>query len=414
MTTIETHLDGSPSQIYAAADWLRTGVATAATTYASTVTAQRTTVGSDWAGDAAEQFLGAAATLTTGGDTVSSTATTLASALGVLGDELTGTLDDLAAARTHASSGGLTVAGTLVHHPGAAPTRVTDHGQDATPAQANAYDHYLTASATHAAAIITWDEVVELVNGAIERWDRALTSIESTWSANSGNLVGVSTDVFTTFGTVLAVSTVAFNASAVRNTHLAHAATIANHLDAFVDSNGRVLTQSSHFYDLMDARATHLAAAADIDRVPARTPTALGRAFGALGVIATGYSIYDDINNGESVEQAVVSNGVGFAASLAAGAGTGAIIGSFIPVPVVGTIVGAVAGTIVGGVVGIVTSGMIDSMWENGVDGIEDVGQAIADGWGEVVATGEAIGDMASDVGGAIADGAKDVWDAIF
>ncbi|KGM12887.1 hypothetical protein [Cellulomonas bogoriensis] len=79
-----------------------------------------------------------------------------------------------------------------------------------------------------------------------------------------------------------------------------------------------------------------------------------------------------------------------------------------------GTVVGAVVGTVVGAGVGIVTSGMIDSMWENGVAELGDVGTAIADGWAELT---ETVGDIADLAGGAAdwaSTTARDVWDAIF
>ena len=70
----------------------------------------------------------------------------------------------------------------------------------------------------------------------------------------------------------------------------------------------------------------------------------------------------------------------GFAASVAAGA----LIGSFIPVPGVGTAVGALGGA----VVGTFTSGAIDSLFENG----PDLGTALGRGGEAVVDTGKAIG----------------------
>ncbi len=86
-----------------------------------------------------------------------------------------------------------------------------------------------------------------------------------------------------------------------------------------------------------------------------------------------------------------MSNGGGFAASVIAGAATGAVVGSFIPVPGVGTAVGAV----VGAGVGVFTSGAIDSLfedgpdvmdaWDAGLESLGDTGGAIADGVGGLV-----------------------------
>ena len=82
----------------------------------------------------------------------------------------------------------------------------------------------------------------------------------------------------------------------------------------------------------------------------------------------------------------------------------GAAIGTMIPVPVVGTAVGA----LVGAGVGIFTSGMVDNLFEGG-----SVGDALGAGWDAVEDTGEAIGDGLESAGDAIGDGIESVGDAI-
>ncbi len=148
-----------------------------------------------------------------------------------------------------------------------------------------------------------------------------------------------------------------------------------------------------------------------------RVATNVSRGFLALGVIATGYGIYDDMaNGGESAEQATTSNVGGFLAGMGAGAASGAAAGAIAGsiVPGAGTAVGAVVGTVVGAGVGIVTSGAIDSMWENGVEDLGDVGEAIGDGWDELVDTGEAICDLGGDAVDAVGDGISDAWNSVF
>jgi len=83
---------------------------------------------------------------------------------------------------------------------------------------------------------------------------------------------------------------------------------------------------------------------------------------------------------------------VGFGASVAAGAA----IGTLIPVPVVGTAVGAVGGA----AVGVFASGAVDSLWQNGLG---DVGGAIEAGMDAVGNAGQAAGGLA-----------EDAWNAIF
>lgn len=113
------------------------------------------------------------------------------------------------------------------------------------------------------------------------------------------------------------------------------------------------------------------------------------------GALAAAGVVYD-IANGKDVDQAIVSGAAGFGASVLAGAGAGALIGSAIPIPGVGTIGGA----LVGATVGIFTSGAVDSLYQNGIG---SPGDAITDGATAVADTGKAIGGFA-----------KGAWDAIF
>lgn len=106
-----------------------------------------------------------------------------------------------------------------------------------------------------------------------------------------------------------------------------------------------------------------------------------------LGTALTGVSIGLDVHNGAPVDRAVVSGLAGFGAAV----GTGALIGSAIPVPVVGTVAGAVGGA----VVGVITSGLVDAAY----DPVKDWA---VDGAG-------AVGDAAQSVGGTLADGAGSV-----
>lgn len=114
-------------------------------------------------------------------------------------------------------------------------------------------------------------------------------------------------------------------------------------------------------------------------------------AFKAGGVLAAAGVAYE-ISHGNDPVEATVSGAVSFAASV----GMDAAVGSMIPVPVAGT----VAGAIVGAGVGVFTSGMVDSLFENGLD---NIGGAIEDGGKAVVDAGEAV-----------AGGVKDAWDAVF
>lgn len=93
----------------------------------------------------------------------------------------------------------------------------------------------------------------------------------------------------------------------------------------------------------------------------------------------------------------------GTLAGIGAATLTGAAIGSAIPIPGVGT----AAGAIVGAGVGIITSGAIDHMFNEGVENIGDVGEALWEGT-------KGLGNTLADAGNAIGDGISNAWDAIF
>ena len=149
------------------------------------------------------------------------------------------------------------------------------------------------------------------------------------------------------------------------------------------------------FYDDLDRAATQVRNADDLVRgaeATSRTSKTLPvKVGGALALAGIGY----DIANGKDPVQAVAAGGGGFLASVAAGAATGAVVGTFVPIPGVGTAVGAV----VGAGVGVFTSGAIDSLFENG----PDVGAALDRGVESVADTGKAIGSGVVSVGKGIA-----------
>lgn len=149
------------------------------------------------------------------------------------------------------------------------------------------------------------------------------------------------------------------------------------------------------YRDIDDARAAANQAkdvVKNADNVKAKGASIGLKVGGGLAVAGVVY----DIANGKDVDQAIVSGAAGFGASVLAGAGAGALIGSAIPIPGVGT----VGGALVGATVGIFTSGAVDSLYQNGIGSL---GSAIADGTSAVADTGKAIGGLA-----------KGAWDAIF
>lgn len=417
---LETKIAGSPASIRGAATWLRGSFSTASTTLSDDVRAQRSQSATAWVGDAGDGQRRRLTTLADTADSVSGIASSTAGDLDTLATALQTAQSEMERARSVARTGGLTVTGTLVQAPGPAPASVGPLPADATPAEVAAHDQGVAAIADHDAQVTAWNTTVGIAEGAQSGWAEALTSAAGTWQSNSGNLTGLANDLMSAGVSAAAISVVAFNASQRMAGYQAASQSYAAHVRAVTTPEGRITTSASHFYELLDGSKDNaaLAARAAEDLRGARVPVGLARGLLVLGVAATGYSIYDDIEHGESPAQAAVSNGVGFLASLgagaAAGAGVGALVGTFVPVPVVGTVAGAVVGTIIGTGVGLITSGAIDSMWENGVDDLGDVGNAIADGWDELTGTVSDAGDLVGDAADAVGGAAKDAWDAIF
>ncbi|MEN1973639.1 hypothetical protein [Cellulomonas olei] len=418
MTTLETLIEGETSTILGVSAWLRDALARTATSAGEVATGQARRAQSSWTGDAGDGARGRMATLADRTSGLAEISTSTAGTLDGLAAELAAAKGEAARALEVATSGGLTVVGTTVHAPSPAQA-VPALPPGSSPAQAREHEQAMARHREATARIATWDEAVGIVEDARRRWAEALTDATAIWGDNAANLVGLTTDLLSSGAEVAAISAVSRFSSAAAQAHADQAAALARHVDELAP-DGRVVTSRPHWYDLYDQMRGQAALADDAARAAgsARTPVALGRGLMVLGIAATGYGIYDDIQNGESPAQAAVSNGVGFGVSLLAGAGagaaTGAIIGSFIPVPVVGTVAGAVVGTVVGTAAGLITSGAIDSMWENGVDSLGDVGDAIADGWDELAGTVGDAADIVGDAAGAVGDGVKDVWDALF
>jgi hypothetical protein len=378
------------------------------------VYAQRSQASSAWTSEAGTAFGTKVGALGDAADGTSTAASSVATEVDALAHALETAQAQMEEARQVARDGGIDVDGTVIQDIGDAPPDVAALPADASPAETAAYDQGMADIDAYDKKVKAWDAAIALADGADADWESAVENLGATWSAKGNDIVALFNDLLT--GTAEAAAQ--FQVSkwyANSASTFSQQAAVYRQLAASYLVDGRVSPgNTGAFYDALDKARVNAALADGAKPAGVRVGTAVSRGFLALGVVATGVGIYTDMQDGESPAQAAVSNGGGFVASLAAGAGTGALVGSFIPIPGVGTAAGAIVGTIVGAGVGIVTSGMIDSMWENGVDNMGDVGEAIADGWGDLVDTGEAIGDLAGDAGDAVVGGISDAWDSVF
>lgn len=405
--TLDTTLQGSPGSLRQVADWLRSDFGHAADAMATDVYRQRSQLASGWQGEAGEAFASRATTLASTADRMALSAGESATNLDALATALQRSQDGLEDVRADARAAGLRVDGNLIHEPTAPASPGPTPPPDATPGEVRAHQSAVADVEAYQRLVEAWNTAVRATDAYFADWSAALDDAARTWGEHDADLVGMTTDFVTAGISTTLITKLAPVLAGQAEAETALAQSLRSHAGAMVRDGHFVGGSTSNYYELLagsdaaEARAAQYAAMAD----DVKLPSAISRGLGALGVLATGYAIYSDLEDGESTEQAVVSNGVGMAAAIGATAGSGALVGAAVGsvIPVAGTAVGAVVGTVVGTGVGIITSGAIDSMWENGVDDIGDVGTAITDGWHDLESDVAAVGDLA-----------EDAWHAIF
>lgn len=412
----DTHLAGSPTDLDRVATWL-TDVVPPTSTFGDEVYGARSATGSAWESEAATAFAAQLRTLGAAADGTSTTVRTASAVVADLAAALRTAQAEMGRARRIAREGGLVVTGTVIQPPGQAPAAVPALPPDATPAEVARHDQGTAALTEYEREVTAWNDAVAVADAAERDWEQAVADATLTWQESGKDIAALLQDLFSGSAEEFLKIKVSRYFSDATDVWRQQSQVWREIADSYVRDGRFVGTDPDDYYralrtiDEMD----DLARNAELNG--GRVATNVGRGFLALGVIATGYGIYDDMaNGGESAEQATTSNVGGFLAGMGAGAASGAAAGAIAGsiVPGAGTAVGAVVGTVVGAGVGIVTSGAIDSMWENGVEDLGDVGEAIGDGWDELVDTGEAIGDLGGDAVDAVGDGISDAWNSVF
>ncbi|MCV7068248.1 hypothetical protein H7H51_25615 [Mycolicibacterium farcinogenes] len=355
---IDTKVEGDPNAVRSVANWIRSTLASKVSLTVDQLHTARTTASADWKGDAGDAFV---ARLTSGTPKAEGLETAIGSsaqAIDNFATELQRAQSDMQKVRDKAAAAGLTISGFTI--------------QDPSPVTAEKMDAY--------AAALTETEAARLIEKlAGDTVKNVWADITSKWFLVVGDLInGVAGGLLAeTHVSLLNGKADFLKGEAAKFLDLAKSA-----------PPGTPAAQIYRDFDQSRIFAQHaddaLKAADDAKVKAGRLGLKVG---GALAVAGIAY----DIAHGKDVDQAIVSGGVGFGASVLAGAA----IGTAIPVPVVGTVVGALGGA----VVGVFASGAVDSLYQNA----GDVGQAIKDGFSAVGDTGEAIGGLVGDA-----------WDAIF
>jgi len=354
--TIDTKIDGNPDAVAGVAEWLRTTLANKIKHTVDDINSAKTLAGSDWHGVASDAFVSRMTSGVAKADGLHSAVVSSADAIDHFADELRRAQSEMKTIRDNAQGEGLSVDGFVINDPDTT---------DKIPAYATAL------SATDAAR-------------TVEKF--AADTLKNVWADLSGKWFFVVGDLINgAAGTLVA----------------AHSSTLLKQSKFLAEESEKFLnlakaapegSAAALVYRDFDASRALANSADDAAKAAASAESTAGRVGLKLGgAMAIGGVVYD-IANGKDVDQAIVSGGVGFGASVLAGAA----IGTAIPVPVVGTAVGAVGGA----VVGIFASGAVDSLYQNGIGA---VGDAISDGASAVANTGKAIGGLA-----------EDAWNAIF
>lgn len=356
---IDTHVAGSPADIRAAGDYLTDTLSGGITSLADTVIDQRATLQRGWEGQAGEAFTGRATILGRAGDDVSGAVAAMGQQFEALASILDVVQLGMAAVRAEAAAAGLQVRGDQILPPPFGPFAVGSPELAAAQDKATAYE----AAANRSAELNT-------------QWNDALTQTVEFVQVNATDIGQFTLDLLVAGYSAALLARAASVMSAQAAYKLAEATRLASYADDLADALYKErISPYKGFYSEVDdlmgrsGQAADEAADAKWAAKHPKLPPGLTRGLGILGPLAAGYGVYDDIQHGESTEQAVVSQGGGLLSGMLIGGGTGAAIGTA-GFPVVGTLVGGV----VGGVTGLVVSNGIDEHYES-----EAAAQAEAD-----------------------------------
>lgn len=417
MSDVDTEITGEPSSVEGTASWLRDTLAPAVGSAADAITSARSTATSSWNTTAGYNFYSVATRAIRTTDDLQSAVTTVADDLDDFAASLRRCKEDMALARTDARNGNLVVTGFVVSDPGPALTMPTPV-QDPTPAQADRYSEDVAAYDLQTEKIRTFtavraeaDRVDRAYRTACDKLEGDITpGAHAAWMVTVADVLGDSVLVASAISIANQQSALISRADELFALGQTQLDEIANN-SGFWDRRYRRISWLPGWLDRNRIEADRLVAQGNIDEAarlraqaadvaPGRVPRVFRAAGRILGPLGLGLGIYNDWQEGETVPQIAVSQGVsaglGVVAGIGAAAGTGALMGAAFGsvVPGVGTAVGAVVGTVIGAGVAIFSDGVIDSLFENG----PDVGAAWDSGVDALADTGEAIGDFAGGV----------------
>ncbi len=417
--SIETEITGSPGGIEGAATWLRSSLEPKLTGAADAANGARRAAEMGWSSVAGEEFADTAGRIRDKSDDLAGAAKKMAGDLDDFAEKLRRSQDQMGDVRSTARSKGLTVTGFTVQHPGDGPSRPPS-SFEGTPEEVEDHNRRVSAYDAHQDLLQAYYDA-ETEAARIDRYyatacrelqNDYLPGTHAAWILTLGDIVGEG-----------AAGIIGATISLERSRLLQSATDLVDEATRAIDDlqahPERYMKRKWFFFQTLDEarlEADRLAIQGKLDEAEdllrqadevadSRALRYLGRAGKVLGPLGLGLGVYNDWQEGETTEQIAVSQGVsaglGAAAGFGASVGTAALIGATAGsvVPGVGTVVGAVVGTVVGAGIAIFADGAIDSLfengpdvgkaWDEGVDALEDTGEAIVDG---VSSVGETVG----------------------
>lgn len=408
MGDLDTEIEGEVAQVRAVGRWLRQDLRTGFDDLATTVAQQRADAAGDWQGEAGTAFSSRVRELAQSADEGAAITGHVSTLVDDLAEDMQTVKDAMADVRANARKGDLEVDGFMVRNPGGGPpSAVQSPAPDATPSEWDAWKALDDAVREHNRRVEVWNRCLEEATAAWDAWQRALEAGASAWQRHDSQYVGISGQLLSAGIQLELIRRANPQLVGEVDRMLSRAADLRAHAAALQTPGGRVL-DSTHYFDLLDEadrlEDAHPAARRALSNW--ELPRGLTRGLWAIDVAAAGYGIHSDWD-AEGPPQAIASNAIpaatGVGASILAGMGAGALVGSFVPIPGAGTVAGVMVGAVVGAAIGTFSSGMVDSLFDSGADTLGDWGTAVIDGIDEV-----------SDTIGAVTDGVGDLFDSIF
>ena len=358
---IETHVPGDPEAFHALASYLRESIGSRLEGLGNEVADQRSELADSWHGEAGAAFGQRAGTLVTACDQVYPQVLAGAHEIDSLGDTLRTVQQSLAGVRASASAAGCPVSGTLILRPvhPLKPGEIVSNIFDLTPEEHAQDAAFATAAETADEVWAQWYDRVNDAGGFI--------------ATRAADIVGFLSDLITaaaTNGLRAISSSILTKQSDWLTERIAQNERHMAHYSAYLEKTGDRSIVFNH--DLLGRENIDLRYAAEAAEAAAKDPHlpfAVRGSLGTLGALATGVGIYADVHDGESIGQAVTSQGAGLVLGTGSAVGAGMLAGSFIA-PGLGTVGGAVvvggAELIAGTAGAVLGDDIVDALWPDG------------------------------------------------